>query len=709
MKAEVDYQRLLAVKKAAQKRLLKIPGVHAVGVGAKQVAGQRTPVVSIAVFVTKKKPPGELAPEHAIPAEIDGFKTDVIEQPPPRLLAGPALPDRRTLRPIRGGIRLQPGGPLGGGGTIGCLARTIEPQPRIVGITCWHVVADPPFDPSAISVSHADDSYTFSGSNTPGSLIVFEAATSADSHERSAYYVTAPGDDLAAIAAGVAQAVIDTKLPGLTASAAGSVVTVTMPPDLRRGDIFVYGPRKTDVKSKLHATVSSPSGQIHDLTITGQPGDGQGLYVTVHEGGAAITFGVFVAVTKNLAIRGVVTKVADAIRATITDLAIAGISVSTTTGKVTITGAEAVTCEVTSDTRVGQPDNRFGCSTSWCTNNRIGKVLAARADVDTALIELDPGLKYLAEIEELGVVKDFYAVQDAEAHEHHEYPVKKRGMATGLTEGTILHLHVDGFIPLDANTPFGRMYTEGMHLVAGLSTFADSGDSGSAVVSDSPPNDGKVVGIIFGAGSTLIGSTFAMATPIQLIEKALKVAPETATAAQAGLLRTVPTFVGSPMSALDEEAALGPVSLAGRPSPELRDRLMVVGQEVSASPVGEAIAAAVQRHIPETQDLINDHRRVGAVWRRNGGTQIVQGFLDMVQAPPERAVTLPPVINGRALGECFRRIYKVLLRYGSAAFGEDLRRLGPIVLAGATLTYPQMLETLRAAGDAPMAAAAGGE
>ena len=81
-----DLDRILSVKKAAQARLLAIPGVHAVGIGFKMVQGQRTPERCIAVFVVKKKPLQNLSPEQVVPAEIDGVKTDIIEQRVPELL-----------------------------------------------------------------------------------------------------------------------------------------------------------------------------------------------------------------------------------------------------------------------------------------------------------------------------------------------------------------------------------------------------------------------------------------------------------------------------------------------------------------------------------------------------------------------------------------------------------------------------------------------
>jgi len=53
-----DLDRIRAVKAQASERLLAIPGVHSVAIGAKKVGGEKTAEPAIVVFVTSKKPPG---------------------------------------------------------------------------------------------------------------------------------------------------------------------------------------------------------------------------------------------------------------------------------------------------------------------------------------------------------------------------------------------------------------------------------------------------------------------------------------------------------------------------------------------------------------------------------------------------------------------------------------------------------------------------
>jgi len=150
-----DFERIRDLKRAAEGGLLAIPGVHAVGVGRKIVAGQMTDDPCIMVFVVAKKPTAEIPSGELIPSEIDGVKTDVYESPVPRYLAG----DTSSERPIFGGIQIEPGGlspevkqgnsivsqatGLGGLGTLGCLAVTGDAQPKVVAITCHHVLASP--------------------------------------------------------------------------------------------------------------------------------------------------------------------------------------------------------------------------------------------------------------------------------------------------------------------------------------------------------------------------------------------------------------------------------------------------------------------------------------------------------------------------------------------------------------------------------------
>ena len=67
------------VREKAEKELMKLPGVIAVGVGLKDVKGEVQRELCFKVTVQKKKGKSELKPEERIPETIYGFKTDVNE------------------------------------------------------------------------------------------------------------------------------------------------------------------------------------------------------------------------------------------------------------------------------------------------------------------------------------------------------------------------------------------------------------------------------------------------------------------------------------------------------------------------------------------------------------------------------------------------------------------------------------------------------
>lgn len=67
-----------AIKQKYRGELLKKPNVVGIGVGFKEVAGQKTDQLSLVVMVKEKVPAEQLDPGDCIPQEIDGIPTDVI-------------------------------------------------------------------------------------------------------------------------------------------------------------------------------------------------------------------------------------------------------------------------------------------------------------------------------------------------------------------------------------------------------------------------------------------------------------------------------------------------------------------------------------------------------------------------------------------------------------------------------------------------------
>ncbi len=125
------------VREKAEKELMKLPGVIAVGVGLKDVKGEFQRELCFKVTVQKKKGKSELKPGERIPETINGFKTDVNE-----VIVGEALVDHSKYRPLIGGSQIQ-GKKQSNHGTLGCFA-TRNSDNKIVLLSNWHVIVGNP-------------------------------------------------------------------------------------------------------------------------------------------------------------------------------------------------------------------------------------------------------------------------------------------------------------------------------------------------------------------------------------------------------------------------------------------------------------------------------------------------------------------------------------------------------------------------------------
>jgi hypothetical protein len=120
-------KQIKEIKEAAEKELLKIPGVTGVAIGQKEKNGMRTGEISILVYVEKKKQETAIPANQRIPPEINGVKTDVIET------------GTISLHAYKGGTVLE-SDHQSGEGTLGSFAFTQETTPRAVLLTNQHVV-----------------------------------------------------------------------------------------------------------------------------------------------------------------------------------------------------------------------------------------------------------------------------------------------------------------------------------------------------------------------------------------------------------------------------------------------------------------------------------------------------------------------------------------------------------------------------------------
>jgi hypothetical protein len=130
----------------ARRLLLQIPGVLGVGYGYKERGGQLTTETSFRVYVDQKKPTAALAPEHVIPDQVLGIKTDVIKIPEGKSFACEVTDIYPTLV---GGITISnlrswSTNISAYGGTLGAfLVLGNTPGPDNIGaITNQHVLAD---------------------------------------------------------------------------------------------------------------------------------------------------------------------------------------------------------------------------------------------------------------------------------------------------------------------------------------------------------------------------------------------------------------------------------------------------------------------------------------------------------------------------------------------------------------------------------------
>jgi hypothetical protein len=72
-------QRVKKVKARHETQLMKKANVVGVGIGFKQRRGKPTDEIALVVNVIRKLPLSQLAPEDAIPNEIEGVPVDVHE------------------------------------------------------------------------------------------------------------------------------------------------------------------------------------------------------------------------------------------------------------------------------------------------------------------------------------------------------------------------------------------------------------------------------------------------------------------------------------------------------------------------------------------------------------------------------------------------------------------------------------------------------
>lgn len=682
-----DLQRAREVKRIARARLLGLPGVHTVAVGAKLVDGQPTEEPAIMVYVVRKRPLSEVPPNELIPPEIDGVKTDVIEAGRPR---NKVEEDEDEYRPLKGGIQVQvgAGGTGSGRGTLGCFA-SFPADGRVVALTCWHVVVEPEPRRTTLNMDHniVAGRHTFEFRNVDsngvdvdiapvntGVSIAFSVFPNAsDPSELVTIYIqSASGDRAAQMAqklnaeiSGLADPRFQSTLAGTVVTivpSAGVVITVDDPADL-----FVFGPPTLDPEANLRASVAGKT-----ITLTGSvTGDFYGLFTSFNASGQAASRGVFTRATKNQSLSAVATRLA-------ADLNKLGAGTATASGKtVTLSSSsiDFVECAVWSDIRVGQDSNGFGSKCSECCSDRVGEVIDARFNIDVALIQADPGLEYNGTIAEIGFITGTHNVTDAEALAH--LPVQKRGRTTRLTSGTVEAIDADGIL---GEPP--RQFRDAL-LIRAPSTgpFSLGGDSGSAIVRVQGQSR-EIVGFLFGGSDTI-----DYATRIQEVLDTFPIQITTETAQTANTPRVVPPLAAGVAARLGVRPP--PIPLA-----PMRERIGEVERELADTGTGKRFIELVRRHMSEARRLVDQNRRVGAAWQRHGGPMLVRAVLQSLQAADK---PLPTEIGDLTLEACLEEIAKAFRAHASADFVSELDGFRHAIASLGGKTYHEVVLSLRRA------------
>ncbi len=82
-------------------------------------------------------------------------------------------------------------------------------------------------------------------------------------------------------------------------------------------------------------------------------------------------------------------------------------------------------------------------------------------------------------------------------------------------------------------------------------------------------------------------------------------------------------------------------------------------------------ASLVSEHVDEILRLVNGNRRVGAVWRRNGGPRLVRRLL---YGPPPQQTLLPRAVEGCDVATLLSRFIPMLNRFGGPRLKTDIVR-----------------------------------
>lgn len=350
-------------------------------------------------------------------------------------------------------------------------------------------------------------------------------------------------------------------------------------------------------------------------------------------------------------------------------------------------GVNLATLPTRDVTRVGQSTSSSG--PTECCNDIIGTFAGGGRNPlrDAALIRLDPGTRYLAEVKCVGVVAGTYDIKPAtDVALPIPYPVRKYGAKTRLTGGTVDSV-------ANVQTIRGVRFTNTMIVSPNPNPalrahdtlfWSDEGDSGSAVVND----DNKIVGLHF-AGDKTGPVRRGVALPIKDIidqfntVEHIEITP--ATAGDNGEVQTVPG--GHPVAAPPRE--LERVLTAALP--DYASVLARVGADLESSAAGRDLRALWADHHAELLDLVGHRRRVTVAWHRGGGPALLHTLVRMAADP---ALAMPSSVNGVPPMDRLTSLHAVFRAHASPGLRRALDHALGALPDPADLTYDQLVAAI---------------
>jgi hypothetical protein len=323
--------------------------------------------------------------------------------------------------------------------------------------------------------------------------------------------------------------------------------------------------------------------------------------------------------------------------------------------------------------KCGQPNPEE--SSTKCCDNKIGLCVAGHydADLDGALVQVDGGQEWVAEIHQIGFIRGPHTISSDEAATL-TYLVRKRGRTLRLTGGTVQSLVGNGTIT-DPNMP-ARPFQNGIVVrpnasdVTSTPWFQQEGDSGAALVNA----DNEITGMLFARNA----QGWGIAEPIQAIIDKFRtddsITLEVATATKLGQVQTVPK------AAAEDAGGL-----------EIPPALRRLQRDLDRTDDGRELINIWLQHSRELNHLVHHEPRVAATWRRADGPGLFRLVIDLVDEPDRQ---VPREIQGMPAEHVLDAFLREVERYASPELRHDLRRHRPLLTMLPGQSYDDLLNQL---------------